>query len=68
MDKINSLLMAPNLDSPLNNEAANDYKNGSWPKKAQQMTQQYAKWSKYNHQIYLVIYQLKNNTINHNIN
>ena len=49
MDKINSLMMAPNLDSPLNNEAANDYKNGSWANKAKQITQQYAKWSKYNH-------------------
>lgn len=43
MDKINSLMMAPNLDSPMNAEAANDYKNGTWDKKARQTTQQYAK-------------------------
>lgn len=43
MDKINSMLMAPNLDSPMNPEAANDFKNGTWEKKAKQMTQQFAK-------------------------
>jgi ubiquitin-protein ligase len=34
MDKIKSLLAAPNLESPLNAEAAQDYKNGTWEKKA----------------------------------
>lgn len=43
MEKINSLMMAPNLDSPMNPEAANDFKNGTWEKKARQFTQQYAK-------------------------
>ena len=44
MDKIKSLLAAPNLETPMNPEAANDYKNGSWAAKAKQITQQYAKW------------------------
>ena len=44
MDKIVSLMVAPNLDSPLNQEAAKDYSNGSWQAKAKQITQQYAKW------------------------
>ena len=43
MDKIKSLLCAPNLETPMNPEAANDYKNGSWEAKAKQTTQQYAK-------------------------
>ena len=43
MDKINSLLVAPNLESPMNPEAANDYKNGTWQAKAKATTQQYAK-------------------------
>ena len=43
MDKIKSLLVAPNLESPINPEAAQDYKNGSWEKKARELTQQYAK-------------------------
>ena len=43
MEKIVSLLMAPNLDSPVNNQAAKDYKNGTWFNKAKQATQQYAK-------------------------
>lgn len=30
MDKISSLLMAPNIDSPMNPEAAQDFKNGTW--------------------------------------
>ena len=45
MDKINSLLAAPNLESPMNPDAANDYKNGTWEEKAKATTQQYAKWS-----------------------
>lgn len=43
MDKIKSLLAAPNLESPMNLEAADDYKNGTWAAKAKQRTQQYAK-------------------------
>ena len=34
MDKIISLLSAPNLESPMNPDAANDYKNGTWEQKA----------------------------------
>lgn len=44
MDKIKSLLAVPNLDSPMNGDAATDYKNGSWQGKAKALTQQYAKW------------------------
>lgn len=43
MDKLKSLLVAPNLDTPMNNEAAQDYKNGAWEAKAKACTQQYAK-------------------------
>ena len=37
-------MIAPNLDSPVNNQAAQDYKNGAWFAKAQAMTNQHAKW------------------------
>lgn len=43
MDKIKSLLIAPNLESPMNPEAAGDYKNGTWFAKAKQTTSTYAK-------------------------
>lgn len=43
MDKINSLMLAPNMESPMNATAAGDYKNGTWANKAKQMTQQHAK-------------------------
>jgi len=43
MDKIASLMIAPNLDTPMNNEAANDYKNNTWFAKAKAITQQFAK-------------------------
>jgi hypothetical protein len=36
-------MIAPNLDSPVNNQAAQDYKNGTWQEKAKQWTVQYAK-------------------------
>ena len=36
-------MVAPNLDSPLNQDAAKDYTNKTWENKAKQMTQQYAK-------------------------
>ncbi len=44
MERIISLMIAPNLDSPVNNQAAQDYKNNTWFNKAKQSTQQYAKW------------------------
>lgn len=37
-------MIAPNLDSPVNNQAAQDYKNGAWFAKAQALTAQHAKW------------------------
>jgi ubiquitin-protein ligase len=43
MDKIKSLMVAPNLDSPMNPAAAEDYKKGTWAAKAKQTTQTYAK-------------------------
>ena len=43
MEKIMSLLVIPNMDSPLNQEAAKDYQNKTWEAKAKQMTQQHAK-------------------------
>lgn len=43
MEKIKSLLVVPNLETPMNGEAANDYKNNTWAAKAKQMTLQYAK-------------------------
>jgi len=36
MERIVSLLIAPNLDSPVNNQAAQDYKNNTWFNKAKQ--------------------------------
>lgn len=43
MEKIKSLMVAPNLEAPMNGVAAADYKNGSWFEKAKQTTIQYAK-------------------------
>jgi hypothetical protein len=37
----------------MNNEAAADYKNGTWAAKAKQMTQTYAKWFRYSELGYL---------------
>ena len=42
IDKIYSLMIAPNLDSPLNQQAAKDYQNNSWFAKAKQCSQQHA--------------------------
>jgi ubiquitin-protein ligase len=42
LDKIVSLLVAPSQENALNQNAAADFKNGQWEKKAKQMTQQYA--------------------------
>lgn len=33
MDKIKSLMIVPNLDTPMNNNAATDFKNGQWEAK-----------------------------------
>lgn len=43
MDKIKSLMILPNLDTPMNELAAKDYKNGGWEKKAKEETLKYAK-------------------------
>lgn len=43
MEKIGSMLVVPNLETPLNMQAANDYKKQTWEQKAKQWTQQYAK-------------------------
>ncbi len=43
MQKIQSLMIAPNLDTPLNNQAAQDYKNGAWFAKAKELTKTHAK-------------------------
>jgi len=43
MDKIKSLLAAPNQENAMNPEAATDYRNGAWANKAKALTQQYAK-------------------------
>lgn len=43
MEKIKSLMVVPNLETPMNGDAANDYKNGVWFAKAKQSTDQYAK-------------------------
>ena len=34
MEKIRSLMVVPNLDSPMNGDAAKDYQNGTWEQKA----------------------------------
>lgn len=36
-------MIVPNLDTPMNNQAAQDYKNGAWAAKAKQLTLQHAK-------------------------
>lgn len=36
MDKIKSLMIVPNLDTPMNANAANDYKNGVWVQKVKE--------------------------------
>lgn len=43
MEKIRSLMVVPNLDTPLNANAAQDYKNGCWEPKAKESTLKYAK-------------------------
>jgi len=42
IEKILSMMYAPNLDTPLNEKAAVDFKNGTWVKKAQEATVKYA--------------------------
>jgi ubiquitin-protein ligase len=43
IEKIKSLMLVPNLDTPMNQDAANNYKNGTWFQKAKAETLQYAK-------------------------
>lgn len=43
MDKVRSLLIAPNADNPMNIQAATDFKNGTWEQKAKQWTNTYAR-------------------------
>lgn len=43
LEKVLSMMHTPNLDTPLNEKAAADFKNGSWEKKAQEATAKYAK-------------------------
>jgi ubiquitin-protein ligase len=43
IEKILSMMFTPNLDTPLNEKAAADFKNGTWQKKAQEATSKYAK-------------------------
>jgi len=43
MEKIKSLMVVPNLETPMNPEAAQDFKNNTWLGKAKSMTVQYAK-------------------------
>jgi len=43
MIKIKSLLVVPVLDTPMNTEAADDYRNGTWEAKAREYTLKYAK-------------------------
>lgn len=43
MEKIKSLLVIPNMEAPLNGDAATDYKNNTWAAKAKQITLQFAK-------------------------
>lgn len=43
IDKIINMMHTPNLDTPLNEDAAKDFKNGTWEKKAAEETKKYAK-------------------------
>ena len=43
MEKIRSLMVVPNLEQPMNGDAAKDYNNGTWAQKAKDWTNQYAK-------------------------
>ena len=43
MEKILSMMYNPNLDTPLNEKAAADFKNGTWHKKAEEATAKFAK-------------------------
>ena len=36
MQKIKALLIVPNIENPMNPEAAEDYKNGKWQPKPKQ--------------------------------
>jgi ubiquitin-protein ligase len=43
MERVRSLLVVPNLESPMNGDAANDYHNGTWEARAKEYTLKYAK-------------------------
>lgn len=43
LDKIVNMMQEPNLDTPMNEKAAADYKNKTWEKKAAEDTKKYAK-------------------------
>jgi ubiquitin-protein ligase len=43
IEKIKSLMLVPNLDTPMNQDAATNYKNGTWIQTAKTWTNQYAK-------------------------
>jgi len=43
MEKIRSLMVAPNLEQPMNGDAAKDFNSGVWHQKARDLTNQYAK-------------------------
>jgi hypothetical protein len=42
MEKVINLLHTPNLDTPMNEKAAQDFKNGTWEKKAAEYTKKHA--------------------------
>ena len=44
IEKIKSLMVVPNLETPMNQVAANSFKNGQWHQQAKSWTQQYAQW------------------------
>ena len=41
IDKIRSLMLVPNLDAPMNQEAAASFKNGTWFQQAKAFNQQH---------------------------
>lgn len=43
IEKILNMMQEPNLDTPMNEKAAADYKNKAWEKKAAEDTKKYAK-------------------------
>lgn len=43
IEKIRSLMLVPNMEAPMNQDAANSHKTGQWFQQAKAWTQQYAK-------------------------